>query len=744
MAQTTLREYLQLTEDAINSGRVNEAFTNCQQVLAQFPELLEARRLLGEVYLKQGQLEEAQQTFDWVLTNDPENVVTYCSRALICEQLKDYDTALDCYQQAYELSRGISHIRQEFNQLSERVGQPGFIFSRAGLARLYMRGDLLPQAVQEWENVLASSPDRLDARTGLLETYWRESMYDRVEQLARQILNTVPHCLKALVLLAHVTFAQNALQARELMQQAKALDPDLVIARELFSDFMVSNPKDPFLPLLKQPPAVISGAAKQPEPVVVQPAPPSAATNGSTFSDPLGRWSSLDNIIEPQQDYQSLQEVPPLGNWGSNAPTNLGLWGSYTQTTDNLGHTAAPAETGSAQPEDHALSDSSEQQPPMAADVKSNGQERPWYHMDQLPSPADTMFEGTPADSWESILPPMEGSSITSSWEMEGQNSDIPAPPAWLDMLTRGERRQPAENLASKIESAPQPAAEASQVAPAADDQPLPAAAREPEAEQAVADQAPWIKPEVQVTPVLPPTSDEEEEEGFFFGPEWLKSLGAAALEGPASAAQEAPLPETTSPAAEQEAPEEAAAPLAADEQLEPEQQQPADPQPSPQPELSTSSWLDQAAQKFSAPEQKSAHNIRGPGKRSAFKRLYALRAGSTHQSGPASGRGNPHSHLPSRSLVTSESRLRPPRKLSSLKSRTARPNRCGPVHWRHSHRSQPKQLKRRRHPSITSTRCHSYLPYPRLQSLMARRRTLRKRIMPPVPPGQPARQPIR
>lgn len=71
MAQTTLREYLQITEDAINSDRVNDAFANCQYILTHFPELLEGRRLLGEIYLKQGQLEEAQQTFDWVLTNDP-------------------------------------------------------------------------------------------------------------------------------------------------------------------------------------------------------------------------------------------------------------------------------------------------------------------------------------------------------------------------------------------------------------------------------------------------------------------------------------------------------------------------------------------------------------------------------------------------------------------------------------------------------------------------------------------------
>ena len=119
-----------------------------------------------------------------------------------------------------------------------------------------MRGDLLPQAVQEWDIVLTANPDRLDARTGLLETYWREGNYDQVEQLAKQILHDVPHCLKALLLLAHVTFAQDALQAQDLMHQAEALDSDQVMAQELFVDLIANQPKDPFLKLLKKTPTV--------------------------------------------------------------------------------------------------------------------------------------------------------------------------------------------------------------------------------------------------------------------------------------------------------------------------------------------------------------------------------------------------------------------------------------------------------------------------------------------------------
>lgn len=270
MAQTMLRDYLQQTEDALSSGRINDALSNCHHILTHFPESLETQRLLGEIYLAQGQLQEAQQTFDWVLTNDPENVVAYCDRALISERVADFDTALDCYQQAYELSRGNSQIRQEFNQLSAKVGQPHFMFSRAGLARLYMRGDLLLQAIQEWETVLAASPDRLDARTGLLEAFWREGHYDRAEQLAKQILAEIPTCLKALLLLAHITSARNIAEARGLIQRAEVLDPELVMAQGLFSDLIARQTDDPFLALIKKGPVAL--------PEVTHSSPAEAAT----------------------------------------------------------------------------------------------------------------------------------------------------------------------------------------------------------------------------------------------------------------------------------------------------------------------------------------------------------------------------------------------------------------------------------------------------------------------------------
>ncbi|HET7641037.1 MAG TPA: DUF6584 family protein, partial [Ktedonobacteraceae bacterium] len=290
MANTTLREYLQTTEDAISSGRIDDAMANCQQILSHFPDALEAQRLLGEVYLAQGQLEEAQQTFDWILVNDPENVIAYCDRALTSERQSDIDTALDCYQQAYELSRGNRQIRQEFNKLSAKVGQQEFMFSRAGLARLYMRGDLLTQAIQEWEAVLNASPERLDARTGLLETYWRDGTYDKVEQLAAQILEEIPTCIKALLLLAHVTSSYDLKRATELIQRAEVLDPEQVMAHDLFSDLIASQPNDPFLALLKKEPVVLTNLLDQKQVSTAQTAiRVHVETNGSqSYAESIG------------------------------------------------------------------------------------------------------------------------------------------------------------------------------------------------------------------------------------------------------------------------------------------------------------------------------------------------------------------------------------------------------------------------------------------------------------------------
>jgi len=538
MAQVTLREYLQEIEDTIGTGHVSDAVNKCQQVLAQFPESLEAQRLLGEVYLAQGQMEDAQQALDWILTNDPENVIAYCDRALISERLSDFDTALDCYQQAYELSRGNRDIRQQFNILSAKAGQQGFMFSRAGLARLYMRGGLLPQAIQEWDAVLSVSPDRLDARTGQIEAYWREGLYDEAEQLALQTLQDVPGCAKALLILAHIIAPKNMQQAKEYVQRAELLDPDLMMAQELFEDMIMSQSGHPFLKLLKKAPAMLdtkqvsTGAnsthapaepvfahvsASQAVPVVSD--VPSVPIYEMPTTANLFEWSNLDSWngsvetpvkLEPEE--QVVAGVSALPTWSHDIFSSNDVWTLPEQPQQVQEPQKQDTSTFSEQNLDRLRSDSPSQSAYNDEFTTAAQQEdQKWSavnHFAELSGDElgeqETNHSATTEQSW-----------MSSSTQEE----TVGAPPAWLTMLTQDElrgQRQPSGEMPPLEHEQEQPLVEIpefptyespTQTTPLED-----------------TPDASW-RDELQAS--LNTTTDEEP---FFFGPEWLKSLGAAEI----------------------------------------------------------------------------------------------------------------------------------------------------------------------------------------------------------------------
>jgi len=513
-----LREYLQNTEDAISSGRINDAMANCRHILSFFPDALEAQRLLGEVYLAQGQLEEAQQTFDWILANDPENVIAYCDRALTSERMSDIDTALDCYQQAYELSRGNSQIRQEFNQLSAKVGQQEFMFSRAGLARLYMRGDLLTQAEQEWKAVLSTSPERLDAQTGLLETYWREGTYDKAEQLAKQILKEIPTCLKALLLLAHITSNSNLERAKELLQRAETLDPELVMAQELFSDLLASQPNDLFLELLRKEPIVLPDVSDEKQVTQIQTAMNAAVeTNGSQNSAessdrPYGwgnleSWSELDTMQVPQNAPETLQEASTLASWSeiTNNNQHVESWATIDEGSSNPIGTGPEAWKISTEIDDEFDPAILEQQP--------------WFQAELFKiSTAET-------EKTNENLSVMASAETIQPWSTASREDDLPSPPAWLNMLTQIDR-QPGGTI-------PTSSTQSSSVQESLESASLP----QPHIEPEPAPSKLWEE-DFSAVPTPPvqedaPTSSFSSEDNDFEmeWPEWLKSLGAETIE---------------------------------------------------------------------------------------------------------------------------------------------------------------------------------------------------------------------
>ncbi len=513
MAQITLRDYLQETEDAISSSHLDEALTHCQLMLSYFPEALEIQRLLGEVYLAQGQLEDAQQIFDWVLTNDPENVVAYCNRAEVSERMSEYDVALDCYQQAYELSRGNGQIREEFNRLSEKVGQKGFMFSRAGLARLYMRGDVLSDALQEWEAVLAVTPDRLDARTGQLETYWRAGLMENVEQLAEEILRNVPGCLKALLLQASVISSKDSQHSQKLLRRAEALDPDYITAQALFADALASHPDDPFFQQLKKAPVLLPDTKETAHAPLQETMniPSSQETFTGSKKLSLEPWELLQNALNQIEAHGAS----PLSTASPMAPyEGVPLW-------ENL-----PSSVESSQPGLDASPSASPLVPKQQESISSPGLGSDlWGAPMQEPIAPAAESIPTPPPNWLNILAQPDIAtrrSDPSPLTLESQSdNELPLVNSSLEQLaqsnTGSSEAQNPESFISPPPSQPLP----SNIGASSTIGTNPTIGASPMATEAES-QPSWLK-----SADLEKVEDDGES---FFSPSWLKSLGATTL----------------------------------------------------------------------------------------------------------------------------------------------------------------------------------------------------------------------
>jgi hypothetical protein len=225
-------------------------------------------------------------------------------------------------------------------------------------------------------------------------------------------------------------------------------------------------------------------------------------------------------------------------------------------------------------------------------DSNHSQQQPAWYHMDSF---GDSTADPSISASNNNQL------NTPALWEIEEQESDLPAPPAWLDMLTRGDHQQSSEALPQVPPSA---SALEQEVVQQPVHQPI-----EPAPSPTLT--TPWEQPPIPSSSSQP-AQDEEE---FFFGPEWLKSLGATTIEpttsltpqqpekAPQTTASEAPAPSISNAptATSTPTPDWTIPPAATDLQVGGETSTGAS---ETNQTISVENWLEQATQKLSHPNQ--------------------------------------------------------------------------------------------------------------------------------------------
>ncbi|HEX8034332.1 MAG TPA: tetratricopeptide repeat protein [Ktedonobacterales bacterium] len=237
MGQTTLSESLRAVEAEIAAGRPDRAMALGFEIQSRYPRALAVQRVIGEIYLAQRKTREAIGALDRALAGNPEDARACCARAIVQQIHGNSMAALDWYRRACDINPDDQVLRSAYRELASHLGQPPYQPTRMGLARLYLRGDLFPHAMREFESLLAEQPDSLEAQVGLAETLWRAQRTQAAEERCRRILLNAPSCLKATLILTAIELdAGHADEAERLARRAAELDPDQRMARMLFAD----------------------------------------------------------------------------------------------------------------------------------------------------------------------------------------------------------------------------------------------------------------------------------------------------------------------------------------------------------------------------------------------------------------------------------------------------------------------------------------------------------------------------
>ena len=91
---------------------------------------------------------------------------------------------------------------------------------------------------------------RPDLGLALAEALWREGQIEQAAMACERVLDVLPNCLKANLILGHIWLhTRREDPARVLLQRAQALDPDNVVAQRLLGAQSALPPRSTRLPL---------------------------------------------------------------------------------------------------------------------------------------------------------------------------------------------------------------------------------------------------------------------------------------------------------------------------------------------------------------------------------------------------------------------------------------------------------------------------------------------------------------
>ncbi|MBL8045714.1 MAG: tetratricopeptide repeat protein [Anaerolineales bacterium] len=229
MSETALRNYLFNIDQIIEQKHYDEAVAHCKHVLSHYPKNLEAYRLLAKALLEKGRHGDAADIFQRVLSVAPDDFLAHVGMAIVREDEANLSAALWHMERAFEANSANPAIQEELKRLyGRRDGMPPARarLTRGALARMYLRGELYPQAEAELRSALMEDPERLDLTAMLARVLLETGRRAEAADMCNAVLQKLPYNQEANRVLAEILKHQGREnEAKPHQQRLEALDP---------------------------------------------------------------------------------------------------------------------------------------------------------------------------------------------------------------------------------------------------------------------------------------------------------------------------------------------------------------------------------------------------------------------------------------------------------------------------------------------------------------------------------------
>ena len=254
MPDIRLQDYVTKIKELIRSVRLDEAIAHSQHILRHYPKHVETYSLLGEACLEKEMYREAIEFFQRTLGADPESLIARVGLGVIYDEQGAFPEAIWQLERAFELVPGNSEVRRELLRLYgqyDEIDKTRLKLTRGALGRLYSRNGLYERAIGEFHAVLRQDPELPDIRVALVEALWREGRQLEAVEMCMELLDALPNCLKANLILGDIWLrGGNEEAAEQRLSVARALDPENGVAQELMGSDSPLPPEEVLIPEL--------------------------------------------------------------------------------------------------------------------------------------------------------------------------------------------------------------------------------------------------------------------------------------------------------------------------------------------------------------------------------------------------------------------------------------------------------------------------------------------------------------